>query len=173
MRGIAFTVGILVLVLAARPATAGQAQAGVQPVGKIEQVLVVKSERRLFLLRNGEVIRSYVVALGSNPLGRKTSEGDGRTPEGRYVIDWRNPRSRFYRSLHISYPSDGDRRRAQAGGVAPGGEIMLHGLPNGREAVGADHVRWDWTEGCIALTNAEMDEIWQAIDDGTPIEIRP
>jgi murein L,D-transpeptidase YafK len=140
---------------------------------KADTVLVVKSERRLFLLRDGRVLKSFPVALGRNPVGAKVRQGDGRTPEGRYVLDWRNPGSRFYRSIHISYPRPADRERARRLGVAPGGDIMIHGLPKGRDAIGADHAKWDWTEGCIALTNAETDEIWRRVDNGTPIEIRP
>jgi murein L,D-transpeptidase YafK len=140
---------------------------------KADRVVVDKSERRLSLLRDGKVIRSFRVALGRDPVGAKSREGDGRTPEGRYVLDWRNKQSRFYRSIHISYPNPADRRRARTGGVSPGGAIMIHGLPNGRGAIGAEHARWDWTDGCIAVTNAEMDEIWSRIDNGVPIEIRP
>ena len=140
---------------------------------KADRVVVDKSERRLLLLRNGKIIRSFRVALGRNPVGPKTREGDGRTPEGRYVLDWRNNQSRFYRSIHVSYPNPSDRQRAQQAGAPPGGAIMIHGLPNGRGSIGADHARWDWTDGCIAVTNAEMDEIWARIDNGVAIEIRP
>jgi len=168
----------MVLVLACLGAAlvpAGAHAAG--PTGdavvKANTVLVVKSERRLLLLRDGRVLKSFPIALGRNPVGAKVQAGDGRTPEGRYVLDWRNPQSRFYRSLHISYPGPADRDRARRLGVAPGGDIMIHGLPRGREAIGAEHARWDWTEGCIALTNAETDEVWRRVDDGTPIEIRP
>ncbi len=144
-----------------------------QVFGKANKVIVLKSERRLLLLRGETILRSYRVALGRNPRGGKTRQGDGRTPEGRYLLDWRNPKSRFYRSIHISYPNAADRERARARGVAPGGDIMIHGLPNGLEAIGPAHANSDWTEGCIAVTNAEMDEIWAAVDDGTAIEIRP
>jgi murein L,D-transpeptidase YafK len=141
-------------------------------LGKADEVLVLKGERRLLLLRGGAVLKSYKVALGREPQGYKVREGDGRTPEGRYVLDWRNPKSRFYRSIHVSYPNHRDAARARALRVPAGGEIMIHGAPNGLGFVGR-LVGWDWTEGCIAVTNAEMDEIWQAVDDGTPIEIRP
>ena len=113
------------------------------------------------------------MALGFTPHGPKQYQGDGRTPEGRYVLDWRNDESEFYRSIHVSYPSAEDLARAQARGVSAGGNIMIHGLPNGLDDIGPDHVKWDWTEGCIAVTNAEMDEILSIVDDGTPIEIRP
>ena len=100
-------------------------------------------------------------------------QGDGRTPEGSYRLDWRNPDSRYHRSIHISYPAPEDRARARRLGVSPGGDIMIHGLPNGRGWIGAAHAGYDWTDGCIAVTNAEMDEIWALVDNGTPIEIRP
>lgn len=142
-------------------------------VGKANKVILLKSERRLLLLRDETILKSYKVALGRNPRGGKTRRGDGRTPEGRYLLDWRNPKSRFYRSIHVSYPNAADREHARARGDAPGGDIMIHGLPNGLEAIGSAHANRDWTEGCIAVTNAEMDEIWAAVDDGTAIEIRP
>ena len=118
-------------------------------------------------------MRSYRVALGWDPVGPKQFQGDGRTPEGQYELDWRNPESKFYRAIHISYPAPADLARARSQGLPPGGNIMIHGLPNDLEIIGADHAKWDWTEGCIAVTNAEMDEIWSYVDDGTPIEIRP
>jgi len=113
------------------------------------------------------------VSLGRNPRDHKVEEGDGRTPEGRYTLDWRNPNSRFYRAIHISYPNARDRARAAELGVDPGGSVMLHGLPNGLEDIGRSHVGKDWTDGCIAVTNQEMDEIWEKTPDGTPIEIIP
>lgn len=125
------------------------------------------------LLRNGEVIRSYRISLGSNPQGHKQREGDGRTPEGSYRIDWRNPRSKFHKSLHISYPNAQDRRAARSLGVPPGGAIMIHGLPNGWGWAAPFLAPWNWTDGCIAVSDAEMDEIWNAVRDGTPIEIQP
>ena len=128
-------------------------------------VLVSKKKREMVLLRGEKVLRTYKVALGWAPEGAKEREGDGRTPEGRYTIDWRNPRSKFHLSLHISYPSPADAERAKAMGVDPGGEIMIHGLRDGIAAEG------DWTQGCIAVRNEEMDEIWGLVRDGTPIVI--
>lgn len=154
-------------------APAKVAAAQLAAIAKADKVLVLKGERRLLLLHHGKVLRSYRVALGRNPEGHKLREGDGRTPEGHYVLDWRNAASRFYRSIHISYPNRRDRDRAGQRGVPPGGEIMIHGLPGRFGDIGAEHARWDWTEGCIAVTNAEIDEIWRAVDDGTAIEIRP
>lgn len=153
------------------PAT--PAAAGVEAAGKADKVVVLKSERRLLLLRQGQVLHAFRVALGRNPKGHKVRQGDGRTPEGRYVLDWRNERSRFYRSIHISYPSPEDRSTADRLGVPPGGDIMIHGLPPKARVVGRDHVKWDWTEGCIAVTNEELDVIWHSVEAGTPIEIRP
>jgi murein L,D-transpeptidase YafK len=140
---------------------------------KADFVLVDKSERSLFLLKNGKVIGSYRVALGRNPLGPKVQEGDKRTPEGQYRIDSRNAASGFYRALHISYPNAADRERANQAGVAPGGDIMIHGMKNGFGWIGRLHRLVDWTNGCIAVTDQEMREIWSAVPNSTPIEIRP
>lgn len=140
---------------------------------RADRIVVDKSERRLSLYAGGRLLKHYSVALGGNPVGDKLQEGDERTPEGRYVIDYRNARSRYHRSLHISYPSREDRRGAARRGVSPGGDIMIHGLPNGLGALGAAHTRTDWTLGCIAVTNEEIDEIWRAVPDGTPIDITP
>ncbi len=150
-----------------------EAEALERGAAKAEKVIVLKGARKLLLMRDGEVMKTYRVALGRSPEGPKLRRGDGRTPEGNYVLDWRNPGSRFHRSIHISYPNPADLERARKFGVPPGGDIMIHGLPKGAEAVGADHVKWDWTEGCIAVSNPEMNEIWDSVADGTPIEIRP
>ncbi len=153
--------------------------AGIFPVqGKVrlaaaDRVVVNKKARQMVLLKDDEVIKSYQVALGSEPVGPKQRQGDGKTPEGTYRLDRRNNRSRFYKSIHISYPSRADVEAARMRGVSPGKDIMIHGLPNGLERVGELHTLLDWTNGCIAVTNAEMDEIWQLVAEGTPIEIRP
>lgn len=138
-----------------------------------DHVLVLKKDRKLILLAKGNTLKTYAIALGGDPLGPKQREGDHKTPEGVYVLDRRNARSRFYKSIHVSYPSSVDRERAQRLGVSPGGDIMIHGLPNRYGFVGNAHRLRDWTDGCIAVTNTEMDEIWRAVKDGTPIEIRP
>ncbi|MRR54931.1 MAG: hypothetical protein EG822_10545 [Deltaproteobacteria bacterium] len=138
-----------------------------------DKVVVIKKKRLLLLVRGGEILRSYRVAIGRNPVGTKTRQGDNRTPEGRYVLDRRNSRSKFYRSIHISYPNSADISRAQQRGVSPGRDIMIHGLPRNYEDVGDLHTVTDWTKGCIAVTNAEIDEIWTFVPDGTPIEIKP
>lgn len=136
-------------------------------------MLVLKGPRRLLLLAGDRVLRDYEVALGTNPSGPKRRNGDGRTPEGRYVIDSRLEESRFHRALHVSYPNENDLAFARAAGIAPGGGVMIHGLPNGESWVGEVHREFDWTNGCIGVTDDEMDEIWELVDDGTPIEIRP
>lgn len=144
------------------------------PAGaKADRVVVDKSERRLDLVAGGEVIASYRVSLGAAPAGDKEREGDERTPEGTYTLDWRNPRSAFHLSLHVSYPEPAERAEAAAAGRDPGGMIMVHGLPNRAPFLGRLHLLADWTDGCIAVTNAEIEQIWAAVDDGTPIEIRP
>ncbi len=137
-----------------------------------DKVVVSKKEKRLVLLRKGEVLKSYAVSIGRIP-GQKVRRGDNRTPEGKYVIDWRNPNSRYYKALHISYPNTGDIRHSLAVGAASGGEIMSHGLPEGFEDLGADQAARNWTRGCVAVSNEEMDEIWQLVVDGTPVEIKP
>ncbi len=140
-----------------------------------DEVVVDKSDRKLRLIKDGKVMREYRVALGKDPIGHKFREGDQRTPEGKYVLNWRNPRSQFYKSIHVSYPNIDDRLRAQEAGYNPGGMIMIHGRPNyiKSPAVQAEYDRIDWTNGCIAVKNHEMDEIWQAVKDGTPIHIQP
>ncbi|NNL85884.1 MAG: L,D-transpeptidase family protein [Myxococcales bacterium] len=140
---------------------------------RADRVKLYKSERRLLLLREGRILGQYAVALGQNPEGPKHRAGDGKTPEGRYVLDWRNPESRYYRSIHLSYPNPRDLERAQTKRIDPGGGIMIHGLPNGLGFIGEAHRTLDWTDGCIAVTNSEMDEIWRRVPDGTPIEIWP
>jgi len=138
-----------------------------------DRVLVLKKERTLQMLSHGTVIKSYKVALGGDPVGPKTRQGDHKTPEGIYVLDSRNAHSQFYKSIHISYPTAQQRAAARKQGISPGGDVFVHGLPNGYGFVGASHRLKDWTDGCIAVTNEEIDEIWRAVDDGTPIEIRP
>ncbi len=138
-----------------------------------DRVLVEKAARRLTLLREGRPLKTYRVALGGNPLGHKEQEGDQRTPEGVYTIDFHKADSSFHRALHITYPNAEDTARAAARGVPAGGDIMIHGLPNENPDWGALHVERDWTAGCIAVTNEEIEEIWAAVADGTPIEIRP
>jgi murein L,D-transpeptidase YafK len=134
---------------------------------------VLKRARRLLLLRNDRVLREYEIALGRNPTGPKRNHGDGRTPEGRYLLDWRIENSVYHRALHVSYPNQADLDFAQKAGLDAGGGVMIHGLPPDARWVGSTHSDYDWTNGCIAVSDDEMDEIWGLVDDGTPIEIRP
>jgi murein L,D-transpeptidase YafK len=147
--------------------------AGEDSVTKVDQVLVVKSQRTLSLISQGKVLRTYKAALGGSPVGAKGQQGDHKTPEGHYILDRRNAKSRFYKSIHVSYPTEQDKQRTSQRGVAAGGDIMIHGFPNGFGWLGATHRAPDWTDGCVAVTNTEMDEIWELVQDGTPIEIRP
>lgn len=149
------------------------AQEAAQPALHADRVLVLKKEHTLQLLSQGKVIRSYKVALGGDPIGPKARQGNHKTPEGAYVLDSSNAHSQFYKSIHISYPSGQEREAARQRGVSPGGDVFVHGLPNGYGWVGSSHRLKDWSDGCIAVTNAEMDEIWQAVADGTPIAIGP
>ena len=140
---------------------------------KVDHVVLVKTKHKLLLLSGGRVVKSYRVALGRGGLGPKRRQGDGRTPEGLYRIDYRNPASKFHLALHISYPQSSDKQRAQRLGVRPGGDIMIHGLPREFSWVGDKHRLSDWTEGCIAVTDSEIEEIWKSVPDGTPVEVRP
>lgn len=141
--------------------------------GNIDRLIVYKHERKLVLLSQGKELRSYKVALGGEPVGPKTRQDDHRTPEGTYILDSRNPNSHFYKAFHISYPNAKDSAAAKKLGVSPGGDIMLHGLPKEYAWVGKAHALHDWTNGCIAVSNEEMDEIWKLVKVGTPIEIQP
>jgi murein L,D-transpeptidase YafK len=139
--------------------------------GQIDRILVDKSDRTLTVFRAGQPLRSYPVALGFQPVGDKVREGDGKTPEGLFRINRRNAASRFHLSLGIDYPQVDDRARAVAGGYSPGGEIFIHGQPNGMPADRT--IGTDWTAGCIALSDARIEEIWRITPDGTVVEIRP
>ncbi|MCB2145399.1 MAG: L,D-transpeptidase family protein [Deltaproteobacteria bacterium] len=138
-----------------------------------DKVLIEKQSRRLTLISKGEVIKTYTIALGGNPVGPKEREGDNKTPEGIYFIDSRNGNSGFHLSLHISYPNELDKMRARERGVCTGGDIMIHGIKNGFSPVGASHAESDWTQGCIAVTNQEMEEIYKLVPNGTLVEITP
>ncbi len=139
--------------------------------GVVERIVVEKSARRLMLYQDGTVVREYRVALGFQPQGTKLRQGDGRTPEGVYRINRRNAASAYHLSLGIDYPRAADTSRARAGGYDPGGDIMIHGQPNALPDEAK--LAGDWTAGCIALTNAEMREIWAVTPTGTPVEVRP
>ncbi|MGB5247276.1 MAG: L,D-transpeptidase family protein [Woeseia sp.] len=138
-----------------------------------ELVVVEKAARKLHLVRNGEAFKTFDIALGVAPVGDKEQEGDARTPEGRYILDLRNPHSDFFLSIRISYPNEEDRRHARQKGVDPGGQIMIHGQPNVPTYSDGFYQSADWTNGCIAVSNSDMIDIWLMTPDGTPIEIRP
>lgn len=140
---------------------------------KADSILILKKDHLLELFANDKIIRTYHVALGQGGLAPKQKEGDALTPEGHYIIDARNAGSHYHKALHVSYPNAEDKKRAIQSGVAPGGAIMIHGLPNGKGYIGAAHRLYDWTLGCIAVTDAEIDEIWALVPIGTPVEIRP
>jgi murein L,D-transpeptidase YafK len=140
---------------------------------KADKVVLIKSRRILMLMRLGEIFRTYRVALGQKPKGQKMKAGDKKTPEGTYILDSRNPDSKFHLAIHISYPNKSDAQNARKLGVSPGGGVMIHGLPDDLRRIGKLHRLSDWTNGCIAVTNPEIEEIWRLVPDGTPIEIKP
>ncbi len=161
---------------AADAATGGEGSfhpswSAVMPVA--DHIIVRKAERRLYLMRHGEVLRSYRVALGLMPEGPKERAGDYRTPEGRYQLTRRNPRREFFLSIQVSYPNDDDLRRAHHDHQDPGGLIMLHGLPNTLRHSPEYYAKSDWTDGCIAMSNSDMVELWMMTQDNTPIDILP
>jgi murein L,D-transpeptidase YafK len=133
-------------------------------------ILVEKAKRMMTLYAKGKPVKSYVVALGGAPVGHKTTQGDNRTPEGRYRIDFKNNRSQFHLSLRVSYPNAADRAQATRRGVSPGGDIFIHGQPGGTRT---SKIASDWTLGCIAVSNAEIEEIWKLVKVGTVVELKP
>lgn len=157
----------------ALPVRSARPRLGGGPLGLADSIVIEKRAHRLTLFRMGQPIRRYLVALGGNPVGDKVAAGDRRTPEGLFSIEGRNPNSDYHLSLRISYPDAYHRQRAEALGVDPGGNIMIHGLPNGKGFVGAYHRTADWTNGCVALTDEEIEEIWSAVPTGTPVLIKP
>jgi len=154
---------LLLLLQAANGASAQTADA----------VLVIKSERRLYLMNKGERFASFRITLGAEPTGHKQAQGDERTPEGHYKLGYKNLNSKFYKSIHISYPNAKDRANSRRLGVDPGGDIMIHGQTNGWGWASPLVQLFPWTDGCIALSNRDMDRVWAAVDPGTPIEVRP
>ncbi|HKY63831.1 MAG TPA: L,D-transpeptidase family protein [bacterium] len=141
------------------------------PKPKADRILIEKAARKMTLFQGTEALKVYRIALGREPIGPKKEQGDGKTPEGRYTIDGRNPQSAFHLSLRISYPNAADRTQAAERGVKPGGQIMIHGLPNGMPDFGG--TLYDWTDGCVAVSNAEIEEIWKLVPNGTAVEILP
>jgi len=127
----------------------------------------------MWLIHEDNRYREYEISLGDNPIGHKQKEGDEKTPEGKYTIDYRNPNSSYHLSLHITYPSAEDKRIAKKRGISPGGDIFIHGLPNGMGPLGFGFKNRDWTDGCIAVNDKEIEEIWNLVKNGTPIEILP
>jgi murein L,D-transpeptidase YafK len=140
---------------------------------KADRIVIVKSTRTMTLMNSGKVLKTYKVALSAHSIGGKERVGDDKTPEGLYTVDWKNAQSKFHLALHVSYPNAADRERARKLGVNPGGEIEIHGIGAKYGYLGALHREVDWTAGCIAVTNEEIDEIWKLVAVGTPIEIRP
>ena len=138
-----------------------------------ERVVIEKGARQLHLMHDGKAFRTFKIALGIRPVGDKKSEGDFKTPEGKYTLDHRNPNSEFFLSIHVSYPNSADRREAAYLGVDPGGAIMIHGQPNEPSRSEAYYRTQDWTNGCIAVSNSDMIDIWLMTGENTPIEIRP
>ncbi len=143
------------------------------PPKQADRIVIEKSKRTLTLMSGNTVLKTYKVALGGQPVGAKQRQGDHKTPEGLYVVDQKNPASIFRRALHLSYPNAQDRENARKLGVSPGGDVEIHGLGAKYGWVGAAHRLTDWTDGCIAVTNEEIDEIWPLVQLGAPVEIRP
>ena len=165
-----FLVACAVMLSACAPARADSLS---KKTEKADSILILKKDHTMELLAGGKVIRTYKVALGSGGLSPKKREGDALTPEGHYIIDAKFEHSSYYKALHVSYPNSEDRKRAERQRVRPGGAIMIHGLPNGKGWIGARHRLFDWTLGCIAITDEEMDEVWKLVPVGAPVEIRP
>ena len=138
-----------------------------------DKVVVNKSEAKLYLEKEGKVFKEFHVVFGANPEGHKQKEGDERTPEGNYILDYKKSDSSFYKAIHISYPNKKDIQQAKEKGVDPGGDIMIHGQKNQMSKVSFARQSGNWTDGCIAVTNSAMDKIWDSVDPGTPIIIKP
>jgi len=154
-------------------AACGANGAAPQAAMQADRIVIEKSKRTMALMSGGTVLKTYKVALGGQPVGAKQRIGDHKTPEGLYVVDQKKAASQFHRALHISYPNARDKANARKLGVSPGGDIEIHGLGDKYGWVGAAHRQVDWTDGCIAVTNEEIDEIWPLVAVGTPVEIKP
>lgn len=161
-------------VLALAGMSAGVApQLVAQTASKVDRIVIEKSKRTLTLMDGAKIVKTYKVAIGGQPVGAKDRQGDHKTPEGIYSVDAKNPNSQFHKALHISYPNPADRANARKLGVSPGGDVEIHGLGAKWGWIGAKHRLTDWTDGCIAVTNEEIDEIYPSIKVGTLVEIRP
>jgi murein L,D-transpeptidase YafK len=161
------------LALAASPGRDMEVRGPGGPVALADSVVVEKKAHRLTLYHLGRPLKAYRIALGGQPVGDKVSAGDRRTPEGVFAVIARNDNSDFHLALRLSYPDERHQAVADSLGVSPGGDIMIHGLPKGRSQVGAQHRIVDWTNGCVALTDEEIEELWRAVPVGTPVEIKP
>jgi len=139
----------------------------------VDSILVVKNQRKMYVFRKGVILKTYTIALGRQPVGPKQSKGDNKTPEGLYFINGKNAYSSCHKNLGISYPNNKDRIRAKKLGLPTGGDVKIHGLPNGQGFIGAAHTAYDWTYGCIAVTDEEIDELFNKVAVGTPINILP
>lgn len=170
MKHVAFIFLCLIVVFTALPILAAN---GSIHSSDLLQIAIKKSERILIVYRGNRILKTYHVALGKKPLGKKEVSGDNKTPEGEYVIDYHKPDSAFHKALHISYPNEEDRQRAKRANRDPGGDIIIHGLPNGLGWIGGLHRYSDWTAGCIALANTEIDELYALIPDKTYVHIVP
>ena len=166
-------VGLLLIsvLLAATTTLSSSAGAGDFPLA--DMVLIEKDKRKLHLMKNGKSFRTFDIALGSAPIGDKTQEGDFKTPEGFYMLDTRNPNSDYFLSIHISYPNSTDRKEASSKGVRPGGQIMIHGQPNTPNYSAGYYKTADWTDGCIAVSNSDMIDIWLMTPNDVAVEILP
>lgn len=167
------SIGVIALLVAACAFAGDRLDSSSQKPEKADSILILKKDHVMELLSGGKVIRTYKVALGQGGLAPKQREGDGRTPEGHYFIDAKYEHSAYHKALHVSYPNAEDRKRSARLGASPGGAIMIHGLPNGKGWVGGRHRLYDWTLGCIAVTDEEIDEVWNLVPAGTPVDIRP
>jgi murein L,D-transpeptidase YafK len=163
---------MLVLYIFISPRTSSLTAKVILPEGsEADSIVVFKEQRVMQLFNNGSMIKIYNISLGRNPIGHKEKEGDKKTPEGWYYISGRNPNSSYHLSLRISYPNETDKQNAKNAGYSPGGDIMIHGFPNYMSMLEEYYINNDWTDGCIAVTNDEIEEIWKAVKDGTPIYI--
>ena len=165
--------GLLVAIAGAGALWANASPAPLPVDAKADFLVLEKAQHRLLAYSHGVLLRSYSVALGRDPIGPKLRQGDRRTPEGQYFVDAHNPNSSFHRALHVSYPSAADVARARAGGYDPGGDIMIHGIHNGLGWIGRAHRLMDWTVGCVAVTDSEIEELYRIVPDGTRIDLRP
>src|SRR5215472_4185837 len=174
LKQLSLIVGIVALCRSSpTPLSAGATHRKTAAPEMADRIMVEKSSRTMKLMNGERILKTYKVALGTQPVGAKQKHGDHKTPEGDYVIDAKNAHSQFHLSLHISYPNAADRQRSRKLGLSPGGDIMIHGLMPQYAWMGAQHRETDWTDGCVAVTNSEIEEIWKLVPIGTKVEIKP